>query len=288
MAPTNPVSVARVGVSATLRWFTSAVALVDRPDREQALLERYEDLPARLQALEQHAAALHLVLVDPPSEKEFDKEGVEQSLRDVDQAYEMADTLSQRVREIKAAQRGESVVPQGVKKTPATLLGRLPTLDLPTFEGDLSTWMGFLNLFDSLVHSREDLSPSQKLAYLRSALRGEASALVQHLIINDENYEVARALLTSRYQNVRLLADTHVAAILALPRVTRATSLRRDLLNPLLSAINTLKRLGLPVDDWSFILLHLILSKLPVEMKGRFEQKYGGIVPLTCHPSKIW
>ncbi|CAH2096853.1 unnamed protein product [Euphydryas editha] len=75
-------------------------------------------------------------------------------------------------------------------KTPVGLLTRLSNLDLPRFDGRLDTWMGFIGLFESLVDSKEDLSPSQKLAYLLSVLDGEARGLVQHVSICDGSYEV--------------------------------------------------------------------------------------------------
>ncbi|CAH2096639.1 unnamed protein product [Euphydryas editha] len=114
----------------------------------------------------------------------------------------LADEIAQRAREVLASRAG--VPPHRAPlKTPVGLLTRLPNLDLPRFDGRLDTWMGFIGLFESLVDSREDLGPSQELAYLLSVLDGEARGLVQHLPICDGSYEVARSLLNKRCHNQR-------------------------------------------------------------------------------------
>ncbi|CAH2108912.1 unnamed protein product [Euphydryas editha] len=136
-------------------------------------------------------------------------------------------------------------------------------------------WMGFIGLFESLVDSREDLGPSQKLAYLLSVLDGEARGLVQHLPISDGSYEVARSLLTKRYHNQRCLADAHIDQIMDLPVVSSAAQLRTELLNPFLIATNALNRLGLPVAQWSYLLVRIVLKRLPVSLRARFEQGHA-------------
>ncbi|CAH2109296.1 unnamed protein product [Euphydryas editha] len=132
-----------------------------------------------------------------------------------------------------------------------------------------------IGLFESLVDSREDLGPSQKLAYLLSVLDGEARGLVQHLPICDGSYEVARSLLTKRYHNQRCLADAHINQIMDLPVMSNATQLRTQLLNPLLIATNALNRLGLPVTQWSYLLVRIVLKRLPVSLRARFEQGHA-------------
>ena len=55
---------------------------------------------------------------------------------------------------------------------------RLPRLDLPTFSGNALEWQPFWDGFDAAVHSNPAISEVQKLNYLRSLLRGEASQVV--------------------------------------------------------------------------------------------------------------
>lgn len=266
--------VAKAKITNALRWLISAAALADRHDRNEALLNRYEKLSDYQQQI---TDAYTAILAAEGEGIGLSEDQMTAIHADVSQAEEMADAITQRACVLQRGPSGGSRPNEAVgKPAPSALLSRLPTLDLPHFDGSLDRWVGFVNLFDSLVDGREDLAPSQKLAYLLSTLRGEARGLVQHLSVTDDSYATARDLLARRYQNVRRLADAHVAQILALPQVTRVSNLRVDLVNPLLVALNALRKLDLPVEDWSFLLLHIVLTKLPSVLKIRFEQKYGG------------
>lgn len=257
-----------------LRWFVEAAGLVDRPDRQDALLHRFEKLPEYFETVSD-SYLRYMEAVEEVSLELYPQASRDRVESDFSQVHELSDQIIQRSREILRVREGSTTPPEA-KHTPSAILGRLPSLELPRFEGRLENWVGFQNLFHSLVDARQDLSPSQRLAYLLSALEGEARGIVQHLPITDDNYKIALDLLQSRYQNLRRLADTHVGQILGLRAVTRLSSLRSDLLNPLLVAYNALRSLSLPVEQWSFLLLHIVLSKLPTDLKARFEQKYGG------------
>ena len=47
----------------------------------------------------------------------------------------------------------------------------LPRLNLPTFSGSYETWLGFHDLFKSLVNDDENLPEIEKLYYLKGSLR---------------------------------------------------------------------------------------------------------------------
>ncbi|GFG31280.1 hypothetical protein Cfor_06215, partial [Coptotermes formosanus] len=258
----------RTLILSELRWWSTAYALVDRSDRVDALLRRYETVDDRLKTVEQLYSAFIAASA-----------GVSEDVRnqvanDIDQVYEMYDTIVQRARSLVNIDR--SVDKADITPTPTALLNRLPNLDLPKFDGSLETWIGYINLFDSLVDSRADLTASQKLAYMRSSLSGEAAQLVQHIAVDNEGYPIARDILFGRYQNIRCLADTHAAIILGLPKIGSTLRLRSDLLNPLLLAYNTLNKLKINLEKDSFLLLHIVLTKLSPELRSRFEHKYGG------------
>lgn len=274
MSAVSIVRDAAAGLQSHLRWLSSAATLIGRPDRTEALLDRHDKCTARLREVDQLYHKFTLNCEDVPPEA-FPETRRAQVHADYGQILELADAVSQHAREILAARAGE--VPRRASvKTPVGLLSKLPTLDLPRFDGRLDQWLGFVHLFDSLVDSREDLGPSQKLAYLLSVLGGEARGLIQHLPISDGSYSVARALLSKRYHNLRCLADVHIDQILGLPAVATIATLRTELLNPLLIATNALARLELPVDKWSYLLVHVVLKRLPLTLRARFEQKHGG------------
>lgn len=249
-----------------LRWLASAVLLADRPDKLEAFLARVDKLDGYVKRLEM-AYQRALTCLSEESHSESAELNAE-----FDQAYELIDKIEGAAFVHSGKGSRELLTP----KREIVNLSHLPTLNLTEFSGKLEEWVGFHNLFISLVDGRTDLSPSQKLCYLLSCLRGEARDLVQHLPLHNENYSIAIEILKSRYQNIRRLTDTHVSQILNLPVITRAVDLRVSLLNPLLVATNSLKNLKLPVDEWSYMLVHIVLTKLPVALRERFEHRFGG------------
>lgn len=255
-------------MATVLRWFSVAADLAERLDRRFALKDRAAKVPLYLRRAEEAFAFITTRATD-------DQQELRDSVTsDYDRCMELADRI------VDAWGRLEEERSDTPSFDPKHVLepafSRLPVLAVPKFLGKEEQWTSFLSMFDSLVDSRPDLSSAQKMAYLLGALEGEAKELTQHLSIEDHNYKSARDLLYRRYQNVRRLADVHVGNILALPAVTRLSTLRTALLNPLMVAINALEKLGLPVEQWSFLLLHIVLNKLPAGLRVRFEHCYGG------------
>ena len=95
---------------------------------------------------------------------------------------------------------------------------RLPKLDVPTFDGDLVHWASFWEQFTISVHGRKDLTDSEKLAYLRNAVKdGSAKHVVEGLSRTREHYKEAVDTLCKRYDHPRLIHQAHVRAILCAP-----------------------------------------------------------------------
>lgn len=153
---------------------------------------------------------------------------------------------------------------------------RLPPITLPTFNGDVYSWSSFISLFNSLVLSRKDISKTEKFHYLFSHVEEEPRLLIKHLPMIDDSLDTALEVLKARFENKRLITDSHISRILHLPVLINALELRTKILNPLLESTRALHNLGLPTDQWSYILLYIGLSKLPLDIKTRFEQQYGG------------
>ncbi|XP_045450200.1 uncharacterized protein LOC123658953 [Melitaea cinxia] len=260
-----------------LRWAAHAHTLIGRADRVYNLAQRADQIRDRLALVE--SAYTELLSADVES-------GVKDSARrDYEQFVDFTDDLVEArgklAHEARESQMEGLAKLESPRRNPAQaeLLGKLPTLDLPKFSGAIGEWLAFIGLFDSLVHARGDLSLGQKMAYLVSSLEGEALAVVGHLKLADDSYLIARDLLERRYANTRLLADEYARQLLNLPLLTDRTRLRQDIINPVVVACNSLRRLELPVDEGaggSFLLLHLVLSRLPLNLRIHFEERYGG------------
>ena len=95
---------------------------------------------------------------------------------------------------------------------------KLPKLDVPTFNGDILGWKSFWEQFCISVHDRSTLSDSEKLVYLRHALKdGTAKRAIEGLSRSGEHYAEAIDSLKSRYDRPRLIHQTHVRIILETP-----------------------------------------------------------------------
>ena len=94
---------------------------------------------------------------------------------------------------------------------------KLPYSAVPNFGGRLDQWLSFKNSFLSMIDSRDDITNSEKLHYLKSALQNEALRKIQVLPISDENYTHAWEILNKAYENKRLLISQHLSLLLNLP-----------------------------------------------------------------------
>lgn len=152
---------------------------------------------------------------------------------------------------------------------------RLPLIELPKFSGKLIDWVPFYDLFQSLVHERDNMSDAEKHYYLRASLESEALSIIRQLPMDEANYEVALNLLKGRYQNQRLLIDTYLDRITNLPVLQGHHSLRSDLFDPLRESVQALEALKVPVKEWSYLIVFITLQKLPMRIRALYEERYG-------------
>lgn len=126
---------------------------------------------------------------------------------------------------------------------------RLPRINLPTFEGSFDKWESFRDRFTSMIKNDNTLSNVERMHYLCSCVKGDASHALSHLAITDANFEVAWNLLFSRYENKRRLITGHLQTLLQLPSIASETSKDlRNLRDQTNAAIQALNNLGRPVE----------------------------------------
>ena len=112
--------------------------------------------------------------------------------------------LQERTNALSASSKGSSV--------------RLPKLSVPTFDGNVINWRSFWEQFTISVHDRTELSQSEKLAYLKHAVKdGSAKQVVEGLSGSGDHYKEAIDCLCTRYNRPRLLHQAHVQAIVDAP-----------------------------------------------------------------------
>ncbi|XP_076247806.1 uncharacterized protein LOC143187478 [Calliopsis andreniformis] len=158
---------------------------------------------------------------------------------------------------------------------------KLPTIQLPSFDGNYSGWIRFRDTFTSLVHESE-LSDVQKFHYLNSALKGSAARVIQSLGVSDANYHLAWDALKSRYENSAALRKHHVTAILDMPVIQKQSpTALRELVDDTRNHLAALRSLNEPVDSWDSIIVPILSRKLDVVSLKEWEKGATGSEKIT-------
>ncbi|XP_076765049.1 uncharacterized protein LOC143432163 [Xylocopa sonorina] len=97
-------------------------------------------------------------------------------------------------------------------------------MQLPTFDGTYEIWASFYVVFLSIIDRNENLTPVQKLQYLRSTLTGMAAVCIGCLSTTDANYTDAIGILKGKFDCIRRTASNHCDAIWNIPSPPRDTA----------------------------------------------------------------
>ena len=138
-----------------------------------------------------------------------------------------------------------------------------PILNLPKFNGTYEKWLLYKDNFTATVDTNKEIPPVKKLQYLSGALEGDALQLISTITTSANNYTVAWELIKKRYDNKRLIINSHMKQLFEIPIVTKGnhTSLR-SVIDHIQSHTQALKNLEQPVDQCCTVLIYLIINKL--------------------------
>ncbi|XP_045777595.1 uncharacterized protein LOC123875672 [Maniola jurtina] len=150
---------------------------------------------------------------------------------------------------------------------------KLPTINLPSFDGSYEQWLEFKNTYVSLVHVSNTISIIQKFHYLKSALKGPAALVINSIEFTPDNYFVAWELLMNRYNNSRLLIHNHVKALFTIQQISKESPvLLRKLIDVVLKNLRSLKLLGEPTEHWDTLIIYMVVSKLDDSTERAWEK----------------
>lgn len=139
---------------------------------------------------------------------------------------------------------------------------KLPTIRLPTFNGDYGNWLEFRDLFNALVDENASLSPIQKFYHLKTCLSDEPKKIIAKLDTTASNYNIAWESLKERYENKGLMIHNHIKGIFEMPSLNRESHVElRDLYNSINEHLMSLKSLGENVDTWDRLIIFILTQK---------------------------
>ncbi|XP_071057555.1 uncharacterized protein [Onthophagus taurus] len=148
----------------------------------------------------------------------------------------------------------------------------LPQIKLPVFDGSYDQWITFYDLFQKIIHASISLTKVEKMQYLKTYLKGEASRIIQHLQISDSNYDAAWTLLQKRYQNNRLILSKLLDKILDLPATTTENGERiKELHDTTVECLQAISNLGIPTESWGPIIGRILVRKWDYETNKQYE-----------------
>ncbi|XP_066157588.1 uncharacterized protein [Euwallacea fornicatus] len=150
---------------------------------------------------------------------------------------------------------------------------KLPVISLPTFSGDFKDWLGFRDLYLSLIHNNDRLSRIQKFHYLRASLRDAASRVLGTLELSEGNYDIAWTTLSERYDNKRVLVHIHLKTLVEVESMHRESAPKlRSLIDSVSKSLIALTALGQKPENWGVLVAYLISTKLDPVTERQWEE----------------
>ena len=162
----------------------------------------------------------------------------------------------------------ESMQASSSVNTP-TIKAKLPKLTLRKFSGDPKYWQSFWDSFEAAVHNNDSVSKIDKFNYLKSLVEGNAASAIDGFALTADNYESAVKLLKDRFADPQMIISSHMEELLNLPAVSdiHQVSKIRQLYDSIETHIRSLRNLGINSNSYGSLLVPLIVSKLPEEMR---------------------
>ena len=145
---------------------------------------------------------------------------------------------------------------------------RLPKLSLPRFNGEITKFRTFWDSFQSAVDNNPNLTPIDKFNYLYSLLEGPGLHAIQGLTITEDNYKSAVEILHLQFGRTQQVVAAHMDELLKLPTCSgsKASSLR-SIYDKVSVNVRGLEAVGVKADQYGSLLIPVIMSKLPEEVR---------------------
>ena len=146
-------------------------------------------------------------------------------------------------------------------------------ITIPTFDGDITQWTPFWDIFDCMVHDRTDLSDVVKFTTLRAHLTGQAFKSIEGVAVTNANYQGVVTRLKKQFGNRDRLISGLIRELQNLPAPRHTHT---ELLNFKLSfekLVSQIQQLD-PLDTSNRLFRETLISKIPATSFDILAQKY--------------
>ena len=153
-----------------------------------------------------------------------------------------------------------------------TVSMKLPKLDIKKFEGDITEWTSFFEIFNVSVHQRTDMEMIQKFSYLKNLLQGEALELITGFKLESANYTQAIDLLKRTYGKKEEIKLGLVKKLLHTDLPSNDAESLMKFRSQFECSIRSLEAENLELNELYTILLY---TKLPSSISETIKRKCG-------------
>ena len=151
---------------------------------------------------------------------------------------------------------------------PVTLKPRLPKIELPKFNGNITKFRSFWESYESSVDLNPSLSTIDKFNYLRASLEGSAARSIQGLSLTEGNYAAATEILKKRFGKPQQVIVGHMDDLMKIPPCSSdRTSHLRLVYDRVYANVRGLEALGMKSDQYGSFLIPVVMDKLPDDVR---------------------
>lgn len=141
--------------------------------------------------------------------------------------------------------------------------GKMERMKIASYDGDIEAFPAWWDSYMAVVGDKKGLSDTEKLWYLKSACKGRALAVIEHLPIQDTQLPEAVKLLKEQFANPRLLLNSISRSIAARPQAESLQQLR-DMVYFIAGKVAVMSSLNIAVNNPSASLLLLSICEAKV------------------------
>ena len=151
---------------------------------------------------------------------------------------------------------------------PVTLKPKLPKIELPKFNGDVTKFCSFWESFQSSVDRNPNLSTIDKFSYLKALLEGSAARSVQGFALTEANYTAATDILRERFGRKQQIISGHMDDLLRIPSCSSDRTTHLLLVYDKVHAnVRGLEALGIEANQYGSFLIPIVMAKLPSDVR---------------------
>ena len=152
---------------------------------------------------------------------------------------------------------------------------RLPKLNLPTFSGNPLDWQTFWDCYEASVHNNTTLNGAQKFSYLKAQVTGDAARVIAGFPLTNVIYAQSVNLLKERFGQPSKIVNAHMQALLNLNNPSLQLQSLQVFYDTLETHIRGLNSLGKSEDSYGALLVPIVQSKLPSELKKALAREHN-------------